>query len=79
VGEFDPGSAVTTERCPQSEDHSPGLKEVDLIVGLLRVVPAERLVERMGSGKIGDATCVNAAAAAWPGSRLSGNCRHAGD
>jgi hypothetical protein len=55
VGEFNPGSAVTTERCPQSEDHSPGLKDVDLIVGLLRVVPAERLVKRTGSGKIGDA------------------------
>jgi hypothetical protein len=55
VGEFDAGSSVTAERCPQSEHHAPGLKEADLIVGLLCVVPAEGLVERTGSAKIGDA------------------------
>lgn len=46
---------MTAERCPQAEDHPPGLKEADLIVGLLRVVPAERFIERAGSVKIGDA------------------------
>lgn len=55
VGELEPGSTVTAERCPQAEDHPPGLKEADRIVGLLCVVPAERLIERTGSGKIGDA------------------------
>lgn len=60
VGEFDPGCTVTAERCPQAEDHSPGLKEADLVVGLLCVVPAERLIERTGSGKIGDAKRHNA-------------------
>jgi hypothetical protein len=55
VGELDAGSTVTAERCPQAEDHPSGLKEADLIVRLLCVVPAERLVERTGSGKIGDA------------------------
>jgi hypothetical protein len=55
VGELDPRSTVTAERCPQAEDHPPGLKEADLIVGLLCVVPAERLIERTGSGKVGDA------------------------
>jgi Bacterial protein of unknown function (DUF899) len=55
VGELDPRSAVTPERRPQAEDHPPSLKEADLIVGLLRAVPAERLVERTGSGQIGDA------------------------
>ena len=55
VGELDAGSTVTTERCPQAEDHPPGLKEADLIVRLRCVVPAERLIERTGSGKIGDA------------------------
>jgi hypothetical protein len=46
---------VTAERCPQSEDHPAGLKEADLVIGLLCVVPAERLTERTGSDKIGDA------------------------
>jgi hypothetical protein len=55
VGELDSGSTVTAKRCPQSECHPAGLKEADLIVGLLYVVPAERLIERTGSGKIGDA------------------------
>jgi hypothetical protein len=55
VGELDAGSTVTAERCPQAEDHPAGLKEADLIVGLVCVVPAERLIERTGSGKIGDA------------------------
>lgn len=55
VGELDPGSTVTAERSPQSEHHAPSLKEADLVIGLLRVVPAERLVERTGSGKIADA------------------------
>jgi fructose-bisphosphate aldolase, class I len=55
VGKLDPGSAVTTECRPQSEDHPPGLKEAHLIIGLLRIVPAQRLIERSGPGKIGDA------------------------
>jgi len=66
VGELDPGSTVTAERCPQAEDHPPGLKEADLVVGLLCVVPAERLIERTGSGKIGDAKRHNANALVHP-------------
>src|ERR1700724_3902834 len=52
MGQFDPRRTVTTERGPQAEDHSPGLVEGDLIVGLNRARPAERLVERAGTGQI---------------------------
>jgi hypothetical protein len=55
VGGLDPESAVTAERRPQAEDHPAGLEEADLIIGLLGAAPAERLVERPGSVKIGDA------------------------
>src|ERR1700730_13342680 len=43
---------VTTERGPQAEDHCPSLVEGDLIVGLNRPGPAERLVERAGTGQV---------------------------
>ncbi len=43
---------MTTERGPQTEDHSPGLVESDFIVGLNRARPAERLIERAGTGQV---------------------------
>jgi hypothetical protein len=52
VGELDPGCAVTAERCPEAEDHSSGLEEADLVIGLVTPRPAERLVELAGAGKI---------------------------
>src|ERR1700674_5550229 len=52
MGQFDPRRTVTTERGPQADDHSPGLVEGDLIVGLNRARPAERLVERARAGQI---------------------------
>ena len=55
VGELDPGCAVTAERCPEAEDHSSGLEEADLVIGLVTPRPAERLVELAGAGKILDA------------------------
>jgi hypothetical protein len=55
VGEFDPGCAVTTERSPEPENHSAGLKEADLVIGLMSARPAERLVEPAGTGKVPDA------------------------
>jgi hypothetical protein len=66
VGELDPGRTVTAERCPQAEDHPPGLKEADLIIGLLCVLPAKRLIERTRSGKIGDAKRYKADALVHP-------------
>jgi len=56
-GELDAGSTVTAERGPQAENHAAGLKEAHLIVRLLRIAPAERLIERTSSGEIGDAKC----------------------
>src|ERR1700738_5256969 len=50
--QFDPRRTVNTERGPQAEDHSPCLVEGGLIVGLNRARPAERLVERAGTGQI---------------------------
>jgi len=43
---------MAPERRPEAEDHSAGLKEGDLIVGLLGAPPAERLVEGSGARKI---------------------------
>jgi hypothetical protein len=47
--------AVAAERGPQSEDHSSGLEEADLVIGLLGARPAERLVERSSPAEVGDA------------------------
>ncbi len=54
VGEFDPGCAVTAERSPEPENHAAGLKEADLVIGLVSARPAERLVELTSTGKILD-------------------------
>ena len=43
---------MTAKRSPQAEDHSAGLEERDLVVGLLGAAPPERLVKGPGAGEV---------------------------
>jgi hypothetical protein len=55
VRELNPGGAVAAERGPQPEDHSAGLEEADLVIGLPGPAPAERFVKGARTGQVGDA------------------------
>ena len=45
MGQLDPWGAMATQRSPQPKDHPARLKERNLVVGLLRATPSQRLVE----------------------------------
>lgn len=54
MGKFDAGSTVPAKPRPQAKNHSAGLEEAHLVVGLLGTAPTERLVKRAGSREIVD-------------------------
>jgi hypothetical protein len=49
-----PGRPVAPERSPQAEDHPTRLEEHDLVVGLLRAAPPQRLIKCSSADEVGD-------------------------
>src|SRR5437773_11105458 len=52
MGKLDARRCVSTQCGPQAKDHSAGLKEGDLVIRLMCVVPSHRFVEGAGAGEI---------------------------
>ena len=57
MGKLDARRCVSTQCGPKAKDHSARLKEGDLVIRLMCVVPPHRFVEGASTGEVFHANC----------------------